>query len=388
MGRQTVEGPDVIDTEFIGIPYRAGTTADLKAGYLAPLAELNPDVVVVVTERELAPMVRPLVEASVSVAPTIEVLIPGGDKNKNLEALETAAVEAIRGGATRSSVVVAAGGGFVGNLAGLMANLLYRGIRLVHVPTTLLHMSDGVLSVKQAVNTPIGKNQLGTYYRPEMVWANVDYLATLPPEEIVSSLCESTKNGLAIMPDQLERTFEIVKKFVSAAPPMKGEGPESGLTHGDALAIIEDSILAKDRVMTDDHRERHRGLICEYGHTVGHALELARKGYITHGSAVAFGMLVAADVAVRQGVADQSVLDAHERVLAPLQPDLGTVTAGELLDIIRYDNKRGYTGAQSSDSVDMILLEGLGQPHGNLDRPLVPVSRQLLSNVLAERLSR
>lgn len=373
----------MIKTSFIGIPYAMGTTADQYDGFTGPMMRLDADRLIFVTEDDLEPMIRPLFNAASALMPASLLTIPGGDKNKRLSIVEDLATDALGVGCTRASVIVAAGGGYVGNLAGLTANLLYRGVRLVHVPTTLLHMSDGVLSIKQAVNTSLGKNQLGSYYTPTYIWANVDYLRTLPEREILSSMCESTKNSIAIVPDQMERTQGYVAEVIAG-------GCVSSTT---MLRIIDDSIKAKDLVMHDDHLERHAGLICEYGHTVGHAVEAALGGDLPHGMAIAFGMRVAADVAVLMGIADPDLVATTDRLTGPLIPgwvrgQLVGITADQLMEIIRYDNKRGYRGPVGQEVVDMILLSEPGVPYGDPDRPLTAVPKATLRDALVGRLGR
>jgi 3-dehydroquinate synthetase len=124
----------------------------------------------------------------------------GGEHEKNLVTIHRLGNDAIRAGATRRSCIIALGGGLVSNVAGLLAAIFFRGARLVHLPTTLLAMSDSCLSLMQGVNSDAGKNHFGQFYAPELVWADLSYLRELPAIEIQSALCELIKNMLAICP--------------------------------------------------------------------------------------------------------------------------------------------------------------------------------------------
>ena len=267
---------------------------------------------------------------------------------------------------SRRSVVIALGGGAVGNIAGLLAALLFRGIRLVHVPTTLLAMSDSVLSLKQAVNSELGKNHIGTFYPPVLVWNSLDLLTTLPPAEIQSALCEMIKNVLAICP---ERYTEISHQL----------RVDATYSDEEITSFIELCVTAKTRVMRDDPYERGDGLVLEYGHTVGHALEILTRGTTSHGFAIGMGMRVAARVAVELGMLSRADEDCHEELLqrngAPTQT--ADVDPRDVLRVVALDNKRGYIPDRPGCH-GMILLAGLGQAHRSGTSLITPVAEDVL----------
>ncbi len=259
---------------------------------------------------------------------------------------------AIGAGVTRASVVIGFGGGLAGNIAGLLAALLYRGIRLVHIPTTLLAMSDSVLSLKQAVNTSAGKNHLGTFHPPQFVWADLGYTKSLPATEIRSALCELIKNVLMIAPERYDWAVARLR-------------PDAHYTTWDLADFTAFCVETKQRVMRDDPHESGPALVLEYGHTLGHAIELLTPGGVSHGLAVGLGMLAAARVAGELGYLTASAQHAHrvllERAGAPAQLSY-RVPARDLLDLVHHDNKRGHRPPQPGH-VDMMLLDGLGAPH-------------------------
>ena len=276
----------------------------------------------------------------------------GGEHAKNLVTIHRLGNDSIRAGATRRSCIIALGGGLVGNVAGLLAALFFRGARLVHIPTTLLAMSDSCLSLKQGVNSDAGKNHFGQFYPPEFVWADLSYLRNLPTIDIRSALCELIKNVLAICPQHYDE--------IAATLRQDGVYTEAQVQHFIALCIE-----AKCAVMGQDALEKHDAVILEYGHTVGHALELRSNGTIPHGLAIGIGMVVAARISRILGMLSRQEEEAHLTLLrlngAPTSIPVH-FSASELLELLAHDNKRGYLPPVRG-KYDMVLLERLGVPH-------------------------
>jgi 3-dehydroquinate synthetase len=292
---------------------------------------------------------------------------PAGEQFKTLATLARLAEDAIKAGTTRRSCILALGGGLTGNMAGLLAALLYRGIRLVHLPTTLLAMSDSVLSLKQAVNTSIGKNQIGTFKAPEFVWNDLAYLRALSRSEVRSALCELIKNVVAICPEHLG---ELVSTL----------NPQGIYTNGQFLRFIELSISAKCQVMHDDQFEKRRALVLEYGHTVGHVLELLSHGSLPHGFAIGIGMVAAARISQMMGMLRQEDVETHIRLLrlndAPVVIPR-KYSVDQILSLVSHDNKRGYI-PERQGTYPMVLLERLGRPHCLGDVLLTYVPEEIL----------
>lgn len=336
---------------------------------LQKLAAMAADMFVVVTDDTVLRLHgEPLLSGLRDLAPVEVVSHRPGESMKTLPTLTADIERVLAAGATRRSVVVAFGGGVPGNLAGVIAALLFRGVRLVHLPTTTTAAMDSVLSLKQAINSNIGKNHIGTYLAPHAVFTDVALLATLPDRELRSGLCEAAKNCLAIRPDALPRLREVLAHGQLASP-------------ATLLWLLDASVQAKCSVTRNDTREQRTGLVLEYGHTVGHAVELADHRLrgadgISHGEAVGFGMLVAAAVAHARGWLSDEVLQLHDEIItalgAPRQLPDG-MTVDDVMDIVRDDNKRGYLPLDA-DSLAFVLLRDLGIPAGEPDLPLVPVT--------------
>jgi 3-dehydroquinate synthetase len=342
------------------------------------LTGLHTDRFLLVTDDGVpAEAVRAVARGLDELAPVTLLRVPADERAKNLSTIDDLAKEALTSGATRMSVFVALGGGLAGNVAGLLAHLFLRGARLVHIPTTLLAMSDSVLSLKQAVNSPVGKNHLGAFHAPELVWSQLDHLATLPPAQIRAALCEAIKNIITICPE----------RYDEMAARLRADAVYSQAEFAWFIGLCLD---AKQKVMAVDPHEMGRALVLEYGHTVGHAAELVTGGRFSHGLAIGVGGLAAARIATLFGIGGPAVEEAHETLLllngAPTY-FRGDFDADRLMHAIRLDNKRGYLPHRLG-CIDMILLAGLGQPHQTGDSIITQVPEDVVLAGIHSRISR
>jgi 3-dehydroquinate synthase len=257
------------------------------------------------------------------------ILIPDGERYKNLQSVARIYEALIRAGADRGSAIVAVGGGVVGDTAGFAAATFLRGIALAHVPTTLLAQVDSSIGGKVGVNHALGKNMVGAFHQPAVVAIDPVLLKTLPRREFRSGLYEVVKYGMIASRELFDRvarqTKEIFAKDADALLP----------------AIVE-SCRIKAKVVSADERESGLRRILNFGHTVGHALEAVTKyRRYRHGEAIALGMLAAADLGVARGALGERERQALAQLIAQLGPlptvsDLGT---DEILEAIRRDKK-------------------------------------------------
>ena len=204
----------------------------------------------------------------------------------------------------RDSGIIAVGGGVVGDVAGFAAATFMRGMRLVQVPTTLLAQVDSSIGGKTGVNLPSGKNLVGAFHQPTLVWSDVSTLKTLPERELRSGLAEVIKYAV-IADSQLLHILEEKTQSLSEAS-------------SDAfIEIIPRCFSAKARIVEQDEKEHGVRSILNYGHTFGHALEtLTNYTQFTHGEAVALGMIVAARVSCAIGATDQATVEKQERLIS------------------------------------------------------------------------
>lgn len=341
--------------------------ADMLAGF-------KPDLILLVTDNTVFDLHGAALLDSLAPLVPVEVLsTPPGEGTKSSQVLESHLERAIAAGASRRSMVVAFGGGVPGNLAGLMAALLYRGIRLVHVPTTTMAATDSTISLKQAINSTKGKNHIGTYHVPECVIADVKLMQTLSDREIRSGLSEAIKNSFSIRPEDI---LELRALLASG----QFTSPEA------LLWLLDTSIQAKMAVTMSDAHEQKSGLILEYGHTVGHAIEMCEyrsngSTSLSHGEAVAFGMLPAAYISAELCDLPKEVVRLHHEIIVdllgvPAQLPEG-ITTEQVVRQVLADNKRGYLKV-AQDETAMVLLRNLGEPAITESLPLVAVPLALV----------
>src|SRR3984893_13591215 len=220
------------------------------------------------------------------------VPMPDGEPSKRLATVEALAEKLARRGADRKAVIIALGGGVVGDVSGLLASLYMRGIELVQIPTTVLAQVDASIGGKTAVNLTAGKNLLGTYHHPRVVLIDPTVLKTLPDREFRAGLYEALKCGI-IGNVELFLRFEQSRARILKRDPAELEW------------LITQSVRLKAEVVSADEREDGLRRVLNLGHTIGHALE-AETGYqrLLHGEAVAWGMIAATNIALSVGRTD------------------------------------------------------------------------------------
>jgi 3-dehydroquinate synthase len=269
--------------------------------------------------------------------------LPAGEHHKRLAALERLAQQLATAGADRSSVLIAFGGGVIGDVTGFLAAIYMRGIDFIQVPTTLLAQVDSSVGGKTGVNLAAGKNLIGSFHHPRLVLADTTVLRTLPPAELRAGLFESLKAGLiydAALFEFIEQHTESLLRQ-EAAP----------LTH-----VIAESVRIKACVVSQDEREAGLRMILNFGHTVGHAIEaLTHYRGLLHGEAVGWGMRVAVEASRMRELPSAEA----DRILAAIDafglPPLPRLTARRLLNAAAGDKKR-IGGIRH-----FVLLERIGQ---------------------------
>jgi len=220
------------------------------------------------------------------------IMMPDGEPAKRLETVETMAEKLAKMGADRKSVIIALGGGVVGDVAGLLASLYMRGVEFVQVPTTVLAQVDASIGGKTGVNLVAGKNLLGTFHHPRVVLIDPAVLKTLPDREFRAGLYEAIKCGI-IGNVELFIRFEQNRARILKRDPVELEW------------LIAQSVKLKAEVVSADEHEGGLRRVLNLGHTIGHALE-AETGYrkLLHGEAVAWGMIAATNIALSVGRTD------------------------------------------------------------------------------------
>jgi len=257
------------------------------------------------------------------------ILLPDGERFKQLPIVARIYDALVRANADRASTVITFGGGVIGDMAGFAAATYLRGVALVHVPTTLLAQVDSAIGGKVGVNHPLGKNLIGAFYQPHGVIIDPTVLGTLPRREFRAGLYEVLKYGMTSSPLLFDRIARERKAIFARAP--------ETLT-----PIIAESCRIKAEVVSADEREAGLRRILNFGHTAGHAIEAVTKyRRYRHGEAVAYGMLVAAQLAKNRGALaghDRQALADVVAGLGPLPP-IADLLSTDILAAMQHDKK-------------------------------------------------
>jgi len=264
-----------------------------------------------------------------SFTPPAEVItMQEGEAHKTLTTAEHVVTELLERGAKRDSMAVVVGGGMIGDTAGFAASIFLRGIDLVHVPTTLLAQVDSSLGGKLAVNHVKGKNLIGSFFPPRAVISDTSVLTTLPDRELLSGIFEALKGGVIRDPTLFE-LFESSRKLVIAR--------ESATID----TMVKKAIQVKAEIVSADEREADLRRLLNYGHTIAHGIEAAMhyEG-ITHGEAVAWGMLGANAIAVKRGLLSAAAATRIENAIRAYEPSpLPKLDRKQILAATEHDKK-------------------------------------------------
>ncbi len=343
-----------IDLATPSATYRISIGPDLLAtlaprlrkllGAAAPLPRLF-----VVTSPEIWQLYAPTVLQSFppdASQPTI-LFVPPGEQHKRLPTVERLLEELAEAGADRGSILLALGGGVLGDLTGFLAAIYMRGLRYVQLPTTLLAQVDSSVGGKTGVNLAAGKNLAGSFHHPLAVFADTNTLSTLPPRELRAGLQESIKAGIIRSP-QLFRLLETRADAI-----LTPTDPD----HATLLTrVIASSIRVKADVVAADERESGLRMILNFGHTLGHAIEAA-TGYrqLLHGEAVAWGSVAATHLARNRNTLAPADATRIEQTILRYGPlPTFTATADQLVTLTASDKKN------RSGTLSFILPTAIG----------------------------
>jgi len=343
-------------------------TVEIRPGLLAevPLLLSRSDgrkrMFVVTDENVLRLYGRPFMDRLASGGCDALLLdVPAGERSKSGGTLSRLYAKLFRGGVRRDSLVIALGGGVIGDLAGYLSATALRGVRLVQIPTTLLSQVDSSVGGKVGIDHAAGKNLIGAFHQPAAVYIDPEALRTLPPEEFRSGLAEVIKIAAALDAPffvQLERNAARIRKENTPL-----------LTR-----IIETAVALKASVVEKDERETGLRRILNLGHTVGHALESSSGFALRHGEAVAIGMVCEAKIALELGLLARAECQRLEALLEasglPVAPP-------------RRINERAFLASMSLDKKGVaegnrfVLLRRIGESaHG------VPVPGDLVRKTM------
>ena len=289
-----------------------------------------------------------------SGVPTHLFIIPVGEQSKTLETAQHIYTWLAGLKAERGHLILAVGGGVVGDLAGYVAATYLRGIPFAQIPTSLLAMMDAAIGGKTAVDLPQGKNLVGAFYQPKFVLADVSTLATLPEREVRSGWAEALKHGLIMDPDLLSTFEDQLADIQSLEPEI-------------ATDVIRRSMAIKADVVSRDERETLGiRVLLNYGHTIGHGIEAATGyGQYLHGEAVSIGMMGAAKIGLSLGLMSDAEVDRQRSVLAAY----GLPVQAEGVDPERVAEAMSSDKKTSGGAIRWVLLDGIGNATTRNDVP-------------------
>ncbi len=277
--------------------------------------------------------------------PVYLLSFPPGEAHKTRETVAILEDEMLNHQCMRDTLVVALGGGIVTDVAGFVAATYCRGIPVIYIPTTLLAMVDASIGGKTGINTPHGKNLIGTFTQPKRVYIDVHFLSTLPKEEFSNGVVELIKHAIIadknLFHELLEHPLEVHDK-------------------DNLQKMIYRSCDIKRIIVEHDEEEKNMRKLLNFGHTVGHAIEAASHYQIRHGEAVALGMIIEGYFSAELGLLDKSVIDEITQALCIHDVPLQLPSHLEDSDIANYFKMDKKVQDQK---IYCVLLNDIGKPH-------------------------
>ncbi|KAH7890410.1 EPSP synthase-domain-containing protein [Phlebopus sp. FC_14] len=361
-------GKESIHCGFNLVPHIADTLLD----------ELPSSAYVLITDTNIAPLfLDPFVVEfnraitqrfpAASGAPRfITHLVPPGETTKSRDGKADIEDFLLKERCTRDTVILALGGGVIGDLVGFVAATFMRGVRFVQIPTSLLAMVDSSIGGKTAIDTPLGKNLIGSFWQPEFIFIDVAFLKTLPKRELVNGLAEVIKTA-AIWDEGAFNLLEASSATLLTPSSLASLSPTHPL-----LTLIISSINTKATIVTADARELHLRNLVNFGHTLGHAVEALVTPHILHGECVGVGMVLEAEIARNLGVLGQvgvgrirRCIEAYglpsslsdKRIIEAERKTGEPITVDALMDRMRVDKKN--TGSTKK----IVLISRIGKTH-------------------------
>ncbi len=270
-------------------------------------------------------LIKILKGAGLKVIPCV---VEPGEESKSLTVFEKLVCKVLKAGIDKQSYVITLGGGMINNLGGFVASTIYRGIRLIHLPSSLLAQVDAAIDYKQALNHKFGKNLIGSYYSPCKVLVDPKLLLTLPKRHLKNGMAESIKHALT----QSNSFYDFL---------------DCNSGRFDKIDILEEvvkeTIKLKLALMNSDNFEKHGDFLLQYGHCIGHALECASKYDILHGEAITIGMCVSATIGNIKRICDNIIVKQHYSICSKYDLPVSlpkNITVRDMLKYIPYDKNR------------------------------------------------
>ncbi|MBL8551519.1 MAG: 3-dehydroquinate synthase [Hyphomonadaceae bacterium] len=361
--------PVALGADAYDVVVGAGLLAEAGAR-IAPYAKSKR--VFVATDENVARLHLDALEAALGGLEAQTIVLPPGEAQKSFDGLERICTALIEGGVHRNDLVIAFGGGVIGDLAGLAAGLVLRGVDFVQIPTTLLAQVDSSVGGKTAIDLPAGKNLVGLFHQPRLVLIDVDLLQTLPPRELRAGFAEVAKYGLIDNPEFFSWCERNARALLA--------GDAGVLKHAIGVSVRE-----KARIVAADEKEHGARALLNLGHTFAHALE-ASAGYdgaLLHGEAVGAGMALAFKLSADLGLCPKQEAAGVVASLSDMGLDLDLKKLpGGPFDAVRMLAAMAHDKKAEAGKLNLILARGIGRAFVQKDAPEDAV-RALLQRELA-----
>lgn len=321
----------------------------LGAGVLQTLPEFleqnhKHKKIVIITDNTVERLHLAKIKTFLSEKNPLVISIASGEQSKSRAVKKQIEDKLLENKLGKHTIIISLGGGVVGDLAGFVASTFNRGIAIIHIPTTLLAMVDASIGGKTAINTKHGKNLIGTFWQPELVIADTNFLKTLPEEEFRNALTEIVKMGLILDKSLIELIEKSVDKIMKKDPKI-------------VLQLIKRTINLKKQIVEKDAEDKGLRQILNFGHTIGHAIETALESS-KHGLCICRGIIAEANISAKLGILPAKDLTRIKNLFETLKlpttfdPNISTE---RLLEIMQLDKKSIKTKPR------IVLLEKIGQ---------------------------
>lgn len=361
---------------------------------LTKIATLSPRQIVIVSNKRVFGLYGASIESSLKRNGFIvsHWLMSEGERHKSFASLESSIQFLSEQGLERNDVVLALGGGVVGDLAGFAAAIYLRGVPVVQLPTTLLAQIDSSVGGKTAINLNSGKNLVGAFHQPACVVIDLKTLSTLPKRELVAGHCEMVKQSLVASKELFEQTTSALRKGEQESVKQRTGKGQSFLNSSlfekliAAHCSFKASIVAEDERESTSRTDRKSRKILNFGHTTAHALEsLTQYKTFRHGEAVGYGVLVAGQISRNLGLVTNGEIELLNEAVAlcgPL-PAADSLDVNQIMKLVRHDKK------SIDGEISWVLLEGIGSPKIVRGQQISPtLLRQSLREGLRRRSSK
>lgn len=272
-----------------------------------------------------------------------------GERNKTLGTASKVAAQMSDLGLDRKSMLVALGGGVVGDLTGFVASIFKRGIKYLQIPTTLLAQVDSSIGGKCGVDASWGKNQIGSFYQPACVFIDTSFLDTLPAKETINGIAEIVKSSIVADSSMFSQIESNIDDFFSVQK---------------LKTLIQRTVEIKARVVEADEREANIRRILNYGHTIGHAIESSSDYHLSHGKSVVLGMMCEGWIASKTGILDADDFERQLAVLSKVRFHYKIKPEFENRKVLAFTT---LDKKNSAGEVRMSVPKRLGQMHPGID---------------------